>query len=269
MLILLFIVGVIIVGGWIGLRILPKPFPPFPQATPSFETVPLPDDLPEPVYRYFKTTIGDQIPVIHSAVFTGRAYLRPFGVSLPSRFRIIHCAGQGYRHYIEVVMFGIPLMKINERYLDGIARMELPRPIGTVDNAPKINAAANQGLWAESVWLPGILVTDPRVRWEAIDETTARLIVPFGAEEQSFTFTFDAETGLKQSLETMRYRDADSENTIRWFNAVLGWKTFHGMTIPTPATVQWMDQKQPWSHWEIEDVAYNVDVTDYIRQRGA
>ncbi len=35
-------------------------------------------------------------------------------------------AGHGYRHYIEATVFGYPVMKVNEYYFDGKARMELP-----------------------------------------------------------------------------------------------------------------------------------------------
>ena len=39
------------------------------------------------------------------------------GIAFPARFRFIHEAGRGYRHYIEATVFGLPLMKVNERYL--------------------------------------------------------------------------------------------------------------------------------------------------------
>ena len=89
---------------------------------------------------------------IESAVITGRGRLRFMGITFPARLRFIHDAGQGYRHYIEATIFGLPILKVNERYLDGQARMELP--VGVVENEPKINMAANLGLWGESIWLP-------------------------------------------------------------------------------------------------------------------
>jgi hypothetical protein len=263
----------ILAVGWLGLQVKPKPFPAYPKQTPALKTVELPADLPAPVARYYETIIGDQIPVIESAVITGRAKLRLFGLRFPARFRFTHVAGQGYRHYIEATIFGYPVMKVNEYYLEGNARMELP--VGVIENQPKVDMAANLGLWGESVWLPSIFITDPRVRWEAIDDTTARLVVPFdfaqdrpfGEEEDSFTVSFDSQTGLIRMLEAMRYREATDEAKIPWRNEPLGWQTFHGIKIPSPASVTWLDEGTPWSVWTIEDVAYNVDVSEYIRAR--
>jgi len=210
--------------------------------------------------------MGNQIPVIESAVISGRGKLRVFGLRFPSRFRFTHVAGQGYRHYIEATIFGYPVMKVNEWYLDGNARMELP--VGVIENEPKVDMAANLGLWGEAIWLPSILITDPRVRWEAIDDTSARLVVPFGDEEDTFTVTFDRETGLMRTMEAMRYKEATDEAKIPWRNEPLGWQTFHGIEIPSPAATTWLDEGTPWAVWTIEDVVYNVDVSEYIRARG-
>jgi hypothetical protein len=157
-------------------------------------------------------------------------------------------------------------MKVNEYYLDGKSRLELP--VGVVENEPKIDMAANLGLWAESVWLPSIFITDPRVRWEPIDDTTARFVVPFGEDEDVFTATFDPQTGLLLKLEAMRWKEPTSETKILWRNEPLGWQVFHGIKIPSPASTTWLDEGTPWSVWTTEEVAYNVDVSEYIRARG-
>ncbi|MGB3906690.1 MAG: DUF6544 family protein, partial [Anaerolineae bacterium] len=127
--------GVVLAGGWLGLRVKPQPFPAYSEQTPALKTVELPADLPAPVSRFYKTIIGDGVPVIESAVITGRGTLRFLGVTFPSRLRFIHTAGQDYRHYIEATIFGYPLIKVNEYYLDGNARMELP--VGVIENEPK------------------------------------------------------------------------------------------------------------------------------------
>jgi len=59
-------------------------------------------------------------------------------------------------------------MKVNETYLDGQLRQELP--VGVVANEPKADMAANLALWGEqAIWMPSVLATDRRLRWQVID----------------------------------------------------------------------------------------------------
>jgi len=242
-----------------------KSFPPYPIPSPPISTIPMPGDLPKPVSRFFSTILGNSIPVIQSAIVTGRGTIRFKGIVFPARWRFIYCAGQGYRHYIETTVLGYPLMKVNEFYLDGHSRLELP--FGVVENQPTVDMAANLGLWGESIWFPSIFLTDPRVHWEAIDETSARLIVPFGNTTDSFTMNFDPKTGLLQQLEALRYRETSNPQKLGWRNQVLEWGMFNGFQLPSCATVRWLDQSSPWFVLSVEEVLYNVDVESYIRTR--
>ncbi len=267
MLIIVLNLVILIVVVWFGLRVKPAPFPPFHEQTPDDPpTVPLPTNLPPVVARHFQAIIGDTVPLIDTAVITGVGKLRFMGITFHSRWRFTHEAGRNYRHYIEATFYGLPLLKVNERFLDGKSRLELP--FGMVGEGAKIDSAANLGLWSEMVWLPSVLVTDPRLRWEEIDATSARLVVPFGSQVDRLTATFDPQTGLMTQLETLRWRDEKSPEQIRWINQIQGWKTFHGLKIPSPAAIIWQDQGFAWFTPEVEDVAYNVDVSKYIRAKG-
>jgi hypothetical protein len=230
------------------------------------DKVDLPDGLPAPVDRFYRTIAGDQVPVIHSAVLTGRGTARFMGVTFPTRLRFTHDAGQGYRHYMESTIFGVPLMKVNEWYLDGKGRLELP--VGVVEGEPQVDMAANLGLWAESVAMPSLYLTDPRVRWEAIDDQTARLVVPFGEEEDVFTVSFDPETHLITRMEAMRWQNPGDEEKVRWWGEMLTWQTVHGVLTPTSMSVTWETEGTPWLIMELEEVVYNVDVDAYVRDRG-
>lgn len=258
----------------VGLRIKPKPFADYAPRSGEVETVPLPEGLPAPVDRFYRTVYGDEVPVIKSAVITGRGPLRINGLTLPSRFRFTYIAGQGYRHYIETTIFGLPLLKVNERYMDGESYFEMP--FGVIDNDAKVNQGANLGLWGETIWYPAALVTDPRVRWEPVDDVTAVLVVPFpgegtgpfGESEQRFVARFDPKTGLLQFLESMRYKGAEAEGKTLWLNEALEWVDVGGYLIPTVGAVTWFDEGTPWAVFAVEDVVLNTDVTEAIRATG-
>lgn len=253
--------------GWLGLQVQPAPFPAYPMRSGSIETTTLPQGLPKPVERFYRMTYGDTIPVIETAVLTGRATIKPFGLALPARFRFTHVAGRDYRHYIEATWFGLPFMKVNESYVDGTSRIVIP-VIGN-DSGPKVEQAANLGLWAESWQFPAIFLTDPRVRWEAVDDDTAILVVPFkGGVEERFVVRFDPRTGEATRTESMRYQRSDSEEKILWITTALEYGKVDGYLVNTIGTATWMSDGRPWATFRLEELQYNADVTDYVRAQG-
>ena len=267
LLIILCIAAVLLFLGWLGLQVKPKAFLPFPEKTPSLQTVPLPAGLPAPVERFYRTVYGDEIPVIETVVIKGRAHISPFGVKFPARFLFVHNAGKDYRHYIEATWFGIPFMKVNESFVDGNSHFELP--IGKFENDPSITQGAVLGLWAESAWFPAIFLTDERVHWEPVDDKTAMLFVPFGDQEENFVVRFDPETGLIDLMEAMRCRDAGQElHKILWITKSLPGSNIPGSKLSAVGSATWLDQGKPWAIFTLEEVDYNVDVSSYIRQQG-
>jgi hypothetical protein len=248
-----------------GLRVKPAPFEAYAGQVGAVTTTEVPAGLPAPVERFYHLYHGDAVPVYHSAVFSGRGSVRFMGITFPARLRFTHQSGEGYRHYIETTFYGIPIMKVNERYLERHTRLELP--FGLVENDPKVDGAANQGLWGETMFYPAAFLTYPGVRWEALDETSARLYVPFGDEEQIFTVRFDPQTGMIQRLETRRYRD-EKVGELGWWGELITEQDEDGLSLKTFFTVTWEDEGIPWLKAELEEAVFNSDVREYIWQRG-
>jgi hypothetical protein len=105
-------------------------------------------------------------------------------------------------------------------------------------------------MWAESVaWIPALLVTDPRVSWEAIDDETAILIVPFGDTVDRFVIRFSETTGEIVYTESMRYADGQGDKQL-WINGT------------------WFEDGEPWFVITEERVVYNVTVDTSLAAKG-
>ena len=81
--------------GWLGLQVKPRPLAPYTAPEPALATIPLPAGLPTPVERYYRGLYGDEVPVVTSAVVTGRMWLRPWASPCPGAFASSTRRGRG------------------------------------------------------------------------------------------------------------------------------------------------------------------------------
>jgi hypothetical protein len=241
--VLIGVVIAILLLGWVGLKIKPSPFPALSQSSPQSDYVPLPAGLPAPVERFYRLTYGEKIPVIQTAVISGRGDMRFAGLPVPIRFRFTHEAGQTYRHEIELTFFGVTWMKGLDTFIDGHGWANTPG----YSAGEGFDQGSNVSLWAEALnWFPALLVTDPRVQWKPVDSATALLDVPFGAAREMLIVRFDPDSGKVQYVEAMKFKAAIGKKVL-WTNSV------------------WFDEGTPWIHLNVEEAVYNVAVHDTIR----
>jgi len=185
----------------------------FSPTTAQAETVPLPQGLPAPVGRFYRKIYGENIPVIKSAVITGRAEVRPVGpITFPARFRFTHDAGKGYRHYIEATVFGLPLMRVKRTLprwgvLAGNAVLAWMR-------AKKIDQGANLGLLV-GIHLAAIYFPHrPARALEPVDDNTALLAGPFRREPRALRRAVRSRHRLVTWFESMRYQGSASTSKV-------------------------------------------------------
>ncbi len=235
-------------AAWAGLQVEPPPFPPVTPPSSPPETIPLPTGLPAPVQRYYRVTYGDQIPVIRSAVLSGRGKLSLFGVRFPMRFRFFHEAARNFRATFELSVFAQPIMKVNEHFVHGKFRQELP--FGVEEGQPKIDHSAAIRMWAEwALWLPAMLLRDPDVRWQPIADDMALLVVPYAGGQEHLIVRFEPSTGKVQYVEGMKYKQATDPTKTLWINAV------------------WFGDK-PWASFDIESIVLNAPVDTSLTAEG-
>ena len=234
--------------GSLGLRVRPAPFPGVSGPIVPPETVPLPEGLPAPVERYYRLTYGERVPVVTSGVISGRGTLRLFGIRFPLRFRFMHEAARNFRSYFELTVFGRPVIKADEHYRDGKFRQELP--FGVEEGEPKNDHSAALRMWAEwALWLPAMILQDPLARWEAIDDETALLVVPYGDERERLVVRFDSATGKLLYAEAMKYKHPTDPTKTLWVNAI------------------WLGDR-PWAEFATEEIVLNAPVDTSVTRKG-
>jgi hypothetical protein len=250
--------------GWLGLRVKPASFPPHPERTPELGTAELPSELPEPVRRHFRATLGERVPRIESAVVWGRADFKASGLWTRMRFKSYNAAGHAFRRDMEVSWFGIPVLRGSDAYLGGEGSLEITGLVNTSSRGENIDQGQNLAMWAEAPFTtPSVLVLDPRTRWKPIDAHAARLIVPFGERDETLQAEFDPENGLMKSMSGLRYRNHEKTKTP-WRGELSRWRTLHGIKIPHRNVAIWEDEREPYGIFEIEGTEYNVDVSEKI-----
>lgn len=236
----------ILLIAWLGLQVKPKSFAPYTSESPELQTISLPVGLPSPVELFYRARYGETIPVIDTAVISGRGTLKLGGMLLPIRFRFVHEAGKNFRSDIDMTFFGMPTLHASELYLDGHGRGVTPG--GVNEGEAWFDQSANIRMWAEAIdWFPSVLLTNPMVKWEPIDENTALLIVPLGESQDHLIVRFDPHNHTVTFIEAMKYKTANAK--VLWINGI------------------WMDDGKRWLHMNIEETLFNVDVHDYIREQ--
>jgi len=130
------------------------------------------------------------------------------------RFRSYHLTGREFRRAMEITWFGLRVLRGTDAYVDGEGSLRTSGLVNTSGTRNNFDQGQNLAMWAEApVTTPSVLVLDPRVRWEPIDAHAALLIVPFGEVEEALRAGVESETGLIESMSSMRYRGQEESKT--------------------------------------------------------
>jgi hypothetical protein len=257
------IVAVLLTIGWLGFQIEPESFSPHPEKTKVVGAVAAPTDIPEPVKRYYEAAAGNHVPEVRSAIVWGKAKLRINGIWMPVRFKAYYLPGQAFLRYLEVKWFGKTIIQVSDSYMNGKGAMKIEGLLNMNETGEKIDQGQNLAMWGETVFMPSVVIAKPPARWEAVDEESARLVIPYGDQNDSLLYKFDKKTGLIISVSAQRYRGQEDIETP-WLVEFTEWKMFHSVKIPVRYASIWEDEGSPWSYWIVEGVEYNVDISDNI-----
>lgn len=228
-----------------------------PLGTKVFSTPEL-DGLPAPVQRYFRAAMVDArrmvtgvtieqtgtfnrseaIPAWKPFTATQRTVMRRPGFfwdariamwpGVSVRVRDAYVAGEGI---LQAAVFGlIPVAGL--RGTGEPARGELMRYL------------------AEAAWYPTALLPSQGVRWEAVDEHSARATLADGAVTVSLRFRFDAANLIASVRAEARGRMIGTTVTaLPWEGRFWNYALRDGMRVPLEGEVAWIHPAGPKPYW--------------------
>lgn len=206
------------------------------------------EGLPAPVQRYFDNMLKE-----------GQEYIRVARLKQTGRFNL----GEGEENwkpftaeeYFTAEPFGFvwvarisaaPLMAVTvrDRYFRGAGSMlaKLASTVAIIDqeDLPELNAGALVRCLTESVWLPTALLPGKNLRWEALDDSSARVIFSDAGIQAAAVFYFNPQGEVFKITVPDRYREVKGRYVLTPWTIYLGeYREFHGVKIPTRAEVEW------------------------------
>jgi len=214
------------------------------------------EGLPDPVVRYFEFALVPGQPIIrrarieHAGEF--RAGLdRPWGPFTSVQDFVVN--RPGFVWDARVQMAPLTTVRVRDSYISGRGGM-LARVGGLVtvvneEGTPSLNAGALHRWLLEAAWYPTALLPSQGVRWEAVDDSTARAFIEDGGMTLSMDVHFAADGGIAR-VEAMRMRDVDGTGVPTPFHArVSDYQRLDGMMIPVAGEVEWILPEGTWTFW--------------------
>lgn len=214
------------------------------------------EGLPAPVARYFEFALIPGQPLIrhahieHAGEF--RAGLdRPWGPFTSVQEVVVH--RPGFVWDARVQMAPLTTVRVRDSYISGRAGM-LARLGGLVavadeEDTPSLNSGALHRWLLEAPWYPTALLPSQGVRWEAVDDSTARAFFEDGGIELSMDVRFAPDGGITQ-VDALRMRDVNGTGVPTPFRArVSEYQRMDGMMIPVAGEVEWILPEGTWTFW--------------------
>ena len=217
------------------------------------------DELPAPVARYSEFALPGGAHRIEKARvrWEGEFRMGPDAAWAPfTATQHFTALPPGFVWDADIRMMSVLPVRVRDSYARGGASM-LGRVAGVVpvvdqSGSTELAQSALARWLGEAVWLPTALLPTgggDAVRWETVDDGTARATVTDGAVRASAEFRF-APTGEIRSMTALRYRDVHGEPVLTPFEGLYrDYVRREGFMVPGEAEVAWLLPEGRFAYW--------------------
>ena len=215
------------------------------ESLPSFSREQI-TSLPAPVQRYLLHVISENHPAIRYAVLEQRATFR-HGPERPwfrvKAREIISGMEPGWVWDAVLIHKGGIRRTAKLSYVQGEAHGHI-KFLGAFTtqefHGPETDTSMLFRLLSEVVWIPTAFLPTKALRWEPIDDATAKAVITDGPTRVSAMFHFNQDNEIERITTSDKYRDHKSGFEQASFTMVCSsYKEFDGVKIPTQVDFIW------------------------------
>lgn len=236
--------------------------------------------LPAPVARYFAVALPEGQPPIRAATvrWAGDFRSRPAGDWAPfTAVQYFTAHSPGFVWDATIRMLPLVPVLVRDGYRDRTGTMHGRIggvvPVVEEGGTPEMAQSALARWLGEAVWFPTALLPGTEsgrgIRWEAVDDSTARATVTDGAITATGEFHF-APTGEIVRMTALRYRDVGGTAVLTPFEGRYGkYEQRAGAMVPARAEVAWLLPEGYFAYWRgrPERIEYEYEFASAPAQR--
>jgi hypothetical protein len=216
--------------------------------------------LPAPVARYFAFALPEGQPLIRYVHirWAGEFQTRPGGGWSPfTAEQDFTTTPPGFVWDADIRMIPLIPMRVRDSYIAGtgsmLGRMGGVVPVVDQGGSREMASGALMRWLGEAAWFPTALLPrsrpDEGVRWDEVDDSTARATLADGETTVQADFHF-APTGEIRRMTATRYRDVKGVGVLTPFEGVNGpFERRDGIMIPSSAEVAWLLPEGRFPYW--------------------
>ena len=144
---------------------------------------------------------------------------------------------------------------------EGVLHAELLGLVTVADvrGTPEVAQGELLRFAAEAAWYPTALLPSQGVRWQAMDDMSARATIQDGSNIVSLEIRFNSEGLISTVHAEARYRMVGGKSVaLPWQGTFSEYATRNGMRIPLAGEVAWQLAEGLWPYWRgrITEIAY-------------
>jgi hypothetical protein len=217
-------------------------------------------ELPEPVRRYLHATHAVGLPGIHhvEARWRGRIRATANDPWMPFTAEQLLFPGEPSRFFLMHARRGVLPVEVLHVYRGGSAsmRVRILSLLPIVDaSGPELDRAETVTMLNDLALLAPAALIDPAIRWERIEETTARARYTVGTTTVGATLEFDDSGELTNFVSDDRLAissDGETFTRRRWSTPVEAYRRFGERRCFTRGEGRWHPPEGAFTYLELE-----------------